>query len=469
MTPPQQAIVVLVLGAVVLLLLVGVVSAHPLRATAIGLPFALVAAVVGIQSPHPLGLAIVGLCGVACVGLLLLPVLDAEVPAHVAEAAALLLGGPGGASARATATDLLQAVVGLETLALSAVILVAISAGGRPLEAAFKYFVLGAISLAGLLYGLGLIYLGTGSFGFPSAAQIASSPLTLAGVVLVGMGFVFELALFPFHWGALDAYTAAAPSLAGFVMSASKLAAALVLGRLVLAAGVEVAQLLVWIGSLTIVWGTFGAIAQAANLRRMLAYSAITHAGFIGLALGSGVNGPPTAAFYAAVYGGMAMLVFAALAGNREADVRSVPDLRSMASGGVPDLRSMASGGVPDLRSMAGDGIDLRSMGRLRAVALGLGLFSLSGIPPTPGFWAKLAVLVVAWQAAGPLPTLIAVAGGVFSVLYYLRPLPDLFAAVRDAQVTPRPVLVPGVIVAVLAVVGLGLFPGVIWALAVSS
>ncbi len=442
MTPAQQAIVVLVLGAVILLLMVGVISTRPLRATLIGLPFAVVAAVVGIQSPHPFGLAIVALCGVAGIGLLLLPVLDAEVPAHVAEAAALLLLGTGGAIALATASDLLQAVVGLETLALSAVILVAISAGGRPLEAAFKYFVLGAISLAGLLYGLGLIYLGTGSFGFPTAAQITGSPLTLAGVVLVGMGFAFELALFPFHWGALDAYTAAAPSLAGFVMSASKLAAALVLGRLVLGAGVEVAQLLIWLGSLTIVWGTFGALAQANNLRRMLAYSAITHAGFIGLALGSGANGPSTAAFYAAVYGSMAMLVFAALAGSRDGE-----------------LRSMTDGGA----------LELRSMGRSRAMALGLGLFSLSGIPPTPGFWAKLAVLVVAWQAAGPLPTLIAVTGGVFSVLYYLRPLPDLFAAVREADVTPRPVLVPGVIVAVLAVVGLGLFPGVLWALAISS
>src|SRR5439155_375467 len=155
-------------------------------------------------------------------------------------------------------------MVGLRTLALSAVSLVALSAGGRPLEAAFKYFVLGAISLAGLLYGLGLIYLGTGSFGFPSAAQIGSSPIVLGGVVLVGMGFAFELALFPFHWGALDAYTAAAPSLAGFVMSASKLAAAFALGRLVLAAGVELGQILVWVGSLTIVWGTFGALAQAA-------------------------------------------------------------------------------------------------------------------------------------------------------------------------------------------------------------
>jgi len=411
MTPAYQAIGVLVLGAVVLLLLVGRVSGQPRAAGLIGLPFAIVAAGLGLQAPQPLSLAVVALSGVGGIALLLVPVLQAEVPAHVAEAAALLLLGTAGAIGLAASTDLLQAVVGLETLALSAVTLVALGAGERTLEAAFKYLVLGAISLAGLLFGLGLVILGTGSLGFPTATQVAGSPLVLAGVVLVGMGFAFELALFPLHWGALDAYTAAAPSLAGFVMSASKLAAALI-----------------WVGCLTILWGTFGALGQAADLRRMLAYSAVTHAGFIGLALGSGPNGPTTAAFYAAVYGSMAMLVFAALAGQREPQ--------------------------------------LRSLGPLRAVALALGLFSLGGIPPTPGFWAKLAVLVVAWQAAGPLPTLIAIAGGVFSVLYYLRPLPDLFAAVRGDGAPARPVLVPGVLVAALAVVGLGLFPGIAWTLA---
>jgi NADH-quinone oxidoreductase subunit N len=108
---------------------------------------------------------------------------------------------------------------------------------------------------------------------------------------------------------------------------------------------------------------------------------------------------------------------------------------------------------------------DLRQLGPLRAIALGLGLFSLSGIPPTPGFWAKLAVLVVAWQSAGALPTLIAVGGGVFSVLYYLRPVPDLFAALRigGAAMAQRSVALPGVMVATLAVVVLGLFPGIAW------
>jgi NADH-quinone oxidoreductase subunit N len=426
MSPLYLAIGVLVLGAIVVLLLVSQLSTHRWAVALVGLPFAIIAAGLGLQITGGNALAVVALSVVCGLALLLIPLLEPEVPLHVAESAALLLLGTAGAIALAGATDLLQAIVGLETLALSAVTLVAIGAGNRSLEAAFKYFVLGAISLAGLVYGLGLVYLGTGSLGFPSATQIAGSPITLAGVVLVGLGFAFELALVPLHWGALDAYTAASPSLAGFVMSASKLAAAFALGRLVLAAGVELGQILIWVGSLTIVWGTFGALAQAANLRRMLAYSAVVHAGFIGLAVGSGPNGPTTAAFYAAVYGSTAMLVFAALAANA----------------------------------------DLRSLDRLRALGLALGLFSLGGIPPTPGFWAKLAVLVVAWQAAGPPPTLIAVAGGVFSVLYYLRPLPDVFAAIRIDAPAQRPVFAPGLLLATLAVVVLGLFPGIAWFLA---
>ena len=421
------AIGVLVLGAIVVLLLVGAIANRATVAAGLGVPFSVVGAIVGLQAPLPLALAIVGLCAIATIALLLLPALEAEVPAHVAEASALLLLGTAGAIALASAADLMQAVVGLETLALSAVTLVAIGRGTQPLEAAFKYFVLGAISLGGLLYGLGLIYLSTGSFGFPTVAQLGNTS-TLIGAVLVGLGIAFELAVFPLHWGGLDAYTAAAPALAGYVMSASKLAAAYALGRLVLATGVPVAQVLVWVGSVTIIWGTFGALAQGSNLRRMLGYSAVTHAGFIALAIGSGPNGPITAAFYAAIYGTMAMLVFAALATTPSAD--------------------------------------LSTLGRFQSGALALGLFSLSGIPPTPGFWAKLAVLVVAWQGAGVLPTLIAVAGGVFSVLYYLRPIPEVFAALRARTVERLPVPVPGIALAAALVIVLGLFPGLAWTLA---
>jgi NADH-quinone oxidoreductase subunit N len=438
MTPAYSAIIALVAGAVATLLLVGRLSQNPRALSYTGLVFVIVAAFFGWQSPQPIALAVLGLTIACGIGLLLIPVLEPAVPQHVAEAVAVLMLGTAGAIGLANAADLVQAVVGLETLALAAVTLVALGAGERSLEAAFKYIVLGAISLAALLYGLGLVYLGTGSLGFPTAAQIGANPLALAGVVLVGLGFAFELALVPLHWGALDAYTAAAPGLAGFVMSASKIAAAFALGRLVLAAGAQTSQLLIWGGSLTILWGTFGALSQAANLRRMLAYSAITHAGFIGLALGSGPNGPTTAGFYAAAYASMAMLVFAGLA---------------------------ATPTIVDLEGLTGTEAlpDLRSLDRLRALAVSIGLLSLAGIPPTPGFWAKLAVLVIAWQSAGWLPTLIAVFGGVFSVLYYLRPLPDLFAALRGEGAVSRPVLVPGVVLALVAVVVLSIFPGVAW------
>ena len=426
MSAALLSIGVLVLGGVVVLLLVGSISDRPVGVSLVSVPFSIVAAAIGLFAPQPQALAVIALCLVCTFVLLLLPVLQSELPAHVAEAAALLLLGTAGAIALANASDLLQVVVGLETLALSAVILVALSAGDRPLEAAFKYFVLGALSLASLLYGVGLIFMSTGSFAFPNLAT--GTPLTAIGTVLVALGIAFELAVFPFQWGAVDAYTAASPSLAGFVMSASKLAGAFALGRLMLASGPFAGQVLIWVGALTIVWGTFGALSQPRDLRRMLAYSAVTHAGFIALAVGSGPNGPTVAAFYAAVYGSMAMLVFAALAATPEADVRT--------------------------------------LGPLRSAALALGLFSLSGIPPTPGFWAKLAVLVVAWQSAGVIPTLIAVAGGVFSVLYYLRPIPDLFTTLRQRVPATRAMPVPGVVLAGLLVVLLGVAPGIAWSLA---
>jgi NADH-quinone oxidoreductase subunit N len=438
MSPAYLAIVALVAGAVVILLFVGRFSGNPRALSYTGLVFAVIAAFFGLQASQPVALAVVGLSVACAIGLLLIPVLEPAVPMHVAEAAAVLLLMTAGAIGLASATDLVQAVVGLETLALAAVTLTALGAGDRSLEAAFKYIVLGAISLAALLYGLGLVYLGTGSLAFPTGAQIGGNPLVLAGVVLVGLGIAFELALVPLHWAGLDVYTAAAPGLAGFVMSASKIAAAFALGKLVIAAGAQTSQLLVWGGSLTILWGTFGAFSQAADMRRMLAYSAVTHAGFIGLALGSGPNGPTTAGFYAAAYASMAMVVFAGLA----------------ATPTIADLSGLT--GVAALP-------DLRSLDRLRALAVSLGLLSLAGIPPTPGFWAKLAVLVVAWQYAGWLPTLIAVFGGVFSVLYYLRPLPDLYAALRGERAITRPVLVPGLVVAIVAVVVLSIFPGVAW------
>lgn len=432
-----DAIIVLVLGAVLILLFTTPLSRAQSASSYVGLLFAVIATGIGFTEPSGIALPVVAISALTAVAELLAPTFETQLPTHRLEASALLLLGAAGAIALASAGTLLEAAVGLETLALSAVVLVATGRGERPVEAAFKYFVLGAVSFAGLLYGIGLVYLGTGSFAFPTATQVSGNLLVLSGVVLVGLGFAFEFAVFPFHWGGLDAYTAAPPGIAGYVMSASKLGAGFALGRLAFASGAQLGQVLVWIGCLTIVWGTFGAIAQRTSFRRMLGYSAVTHAGFIALAAGSGPAGPAVAGFYAAIYAAMAMLVFSSISGRGTEDI-SFAQIR--------------------------DGLS-----PTRAAGMALGLFSLSGIPPTPGFWAKLAVLVVAWQAGGWVPALIAAAGGVFSVLYYLRPIPDLFATIREAAPTPvglaRAAAVPAMVVAAVFVVALGLFPNLAWTL----
>src|SRR5689334_7208205 len=188
-------------------------------------------------------------------------------------------------------------------------------------------------------------------------------------------------------------------------MAASKVAAVIALSRLVasvsqgLQGPLPLSSVLSVIGLISIVYGTFAALFQT-DLRRMLAYSTVANAGFMALALGCGAEGRAAAIFYVVTYATTALLAFAALAGRGTG-------------------------------SLAFSDIKLEEMGALRALALVLSLLSLAGIPPTPGFWAKLAVLGASWDALGFWPTLIAALGGVFGALYYLRALPDLLSVVR--------------------------------------
>jgi NADH-quinone oxidoreductase subunit N len=168
----------------------------------------------------------------------------------------------------------------------------------------------------------------------------------------------------------------------------------------------------------------------------MLAYSAVANAGFLALALGAGAEGRAAAVFYVVTYATTALLAFAALSGR-----------------GTGPLA------LADIK--------LEGMGALRALALGLGLLSLAGIPPTPGFWAKLAVLDASWQAFGMWPTLIAALGGVFGALYYMKPLPDLLSVVREAGMTRLPrSSAPAVLVAGVVVVFTAVAPGLVYLLA---
>jgi NADH-quinone oxidoreductase subunit N len=435
--PSLIAVVVLTVFAIMILTFAAQLTSNTATVMALGVLGSVMAGLPALLLGSEEMLPVAGVAMLTGLAVLLLPGLELNDDFQRPEITALLLLGSAGATVLATANDVLSLALGLETLSLSVAIMTALGRGERPLEAAFKYFVLAAVSVAALVYGIGLYALATGSLSLAASTPTDPSLQFLfgAGIVLIALGFGFELAIVPLHWGALGAYIAAPPGLAGYIMSASKLAAALALARLAMAAGAPVSALLVAIGVLSILWGTIGALAQR-DLRGLLGYSAIGHAGFLALALGSGPDGRVAAAFYVVIYAATAMLVFSTLSGL-----------------GTEPLPL--------------DSLSATGFGPLRSIALGLGLLSLAGIPPTPGFWAKLAVFGPAWSVAGPLPTVIAVIGAVAGALYYLRPLPDLFASIRAAVRQPGPPLgSTAVALAGVAVILFGLVPGLAYALA---
>jgi len=441
--PALLSTIILCVGALFVLLFTKALTYNSAALAALGTATLVLAIFPSLRGDGSTLAATLVVAAAGIVGMLLLHSVEIEEQTQKPEIAALLLLGSAGGIVFATANDLLSAVIGLETLSLTGATLVALSQGTRPLEAAFKYFVLASMSAAVLLFGIGLVFIATGSFAWPTlaAADPAYRWLLLAGVLLVGLGFAYELALVPLHFGAVDIYTAGAPSLTGFVMAASKVAAVIALSRLIasmsqgLQGPLPLGSVLVVIGLISIVWGTFAALAQT-DLRRLLAYSAVANAGFLALALGCGAEGRAASIFYVVTYSTTALLAFAALSGR-------------------------GTGPLPLSE------IKLEGMGALRALALALALLSLAGIPPTPGFWAKLAVLDASWNAFGILPTLIAALGGVFGALYYMKPLPDLLSVVREAGTSKLPFSsTPAVVLAGAVVVFSAVAPGLVYLLA---
>ncbi len=428
---PYVSIACLVAGALLVLALAGPLTQRRWALAGMGLLSA-IAAAAGARIGAGLGgpLAVYAICAFLVVTLLLTPSLELQYAQQRPESAALLLLAGAGTIIMATGGDLLQMTIGMETLSLSSALLVVLGRGEAVAEAAFKYFVLAAVSLTALIYGLGLIYFSTGSIGLPPPGSAMSLSL-LAGIVLMSAGFAFELALVPLHWGALDLYSAGSPAAAGAVMALSKLGAVVALIRLVPIAGSSYLFVIGMLGLLTAIWGTLAALGQR-EIRRLLAYSAIAHAGFLAMAIGSGAAGASAAVFYVIAYGATAMLVFAALAGAG------------------PDAISFAE--LP------------AKLGLQRSLALCIGLMSLAGIPPLPGFWAKLALFGSTWQALGPVPTILGVAAAVAAAVYYLYPVPDLWSTLR----LPGKLRLhgnAGVLAAGAATLLLTIVPGYLWAL----
>ena len=309
-----------------------------------------------------------------------------------------------GMSIMVSANNFLVVYLGLELLALCLYAMVAFDRDSKAgSEAAMKYFVLGALASGMLLYGISMIYGGTGSIQFETVAQAVAAQgmdnkVLVFGLVFVIIGLAFKFGAVPFHMWVPDVYNGAPTAVALFLSSAPKIAA-FALAMRMLVDGLEPLHadwqgMLVILAILSMGLGNLIAIAQS-NIKRMLAYSTISHVGFIFLGiLSASPEGYGAAMFYAIVYALMAAGAF-----------------------GMLILLSRQGFEAENIQDFKG----LNDRSSWYAAMMALLMFSMAGVPPTVGFLAKLVVLKA---VIGADLVWVAVVGVFFSIIgafYYLR------------------------------------------------
>ncbi|QNU13970.1 NADH-quinone oxidoreductase subunit NuoN [Thermomonas sp. XSG] len=302
-----------------------------------------------------------------------------------------------------SAGSLIMVYLGLELLALSSYALVAIDRDSRlASEAAMKYFVLGALASGLLLYGMSLVYGATGSLDLAAireaATGVAQPMLLLTGVVFMVAGISFKFGAAPFHMWLPDVYHGAPTPITLFIGSAPKLAAFAMVVRLLGFGAAPLAEhwqpMLAVLAALSLVVGNVIALMQT-NLKRMLAYSTISHVGFLFLGLaGGGAEGYAAAMFYAISYALMATAAFGAIV--------------------LLARRGFEADNIDDFKGL--NARDPWSAGMVLCV-----MASLAGIPPFLGFWAKLAVLRAAINGGMLWLAIVGVLFAVIGAFYYLR------------------------------------------------
>jgi NADH-quinone oxidoreductase subunit N len=303
-----------------------------------------------------------------------------------------------------SASHFLTLYLGLELLSLSLYAMVALQRDSSVVtEAAMKYFVLGALASGMLLYGMSMVYGVTGSLALGDIAQALQHGTDLQiplvfGIVFIVAGLAFKLGAVPFHMWLPDVYHGAPTAMTLFIGSAPKLAAFAFVVR-ILGQGLEsqVAEwrdMLVILAVLSMAVGNIAAIAQS-NLKRMLAYSTISHMGFMLLGILAGSqNGYSSAMFYVIVYA-----------------------LMSLGSFGMILLMSRAGFEADKLDDFRG----LNRRSPWFAFLMLLLMFSMAGVPPTVGFYAKLAVLQAVVQIHYVWLAVAAVMFALVGAFYYLR------------------------------------------------
>jgi NADH-quinone oxidoreductase subunit N len=386
-------------------------------------------------------------------GALLVLLTDPPPDEHqAAEYSASLLLIVAGLMIAVAANDLVLLFMALELVSIPTYIVLYLGKrGAHAQEATIKYFFLSILSSALLLYGFSFLYGLGGSTRLDAIAAAmrnpdgaaSASPFAAVALVLVFAGLAFRLALAPFHFYAPDVFQGTSNANAGMLSTAPKLAGLLVLVRLITSAmpGMESLgwKLALAVSILTMTWGNIVALWQS-NVRRLLAYSSIAHAGYmmIGLAVGMaqtelsptpepleryGVNGIGTALFYLAVYALATLGTFAALAYLR------------------------------DEHSEVDEVDELSGLGRTHpyvAAAIAVFMFSLAGIPPMAGFWGKFALFTGALDVGAPVSgersglqdwflalAIIGVLNAAIAAAYYLRIVATMYFRAPESTATP--------------------------------
>ncbi len=320
-----------------------------------------------------------------------------------------------------SANDLMSFYIGIEMQALSLYIIAAIKReSSKASEAGLKYFVLGALSSGMLLYGMSLVYGFTGQTQLDEIAKIIAlgdrSIGLVFGLVFLLAGLAFKISAVPFHMWTPDVYEGAPTPVAAFFASAPKVAAIALLIRLVTDSFEPISsdwqQIIIFLSIASMVLAAFAGIGQK-NLKRLIAYSSIGHMGFalVGLSAGSlvGVQG---VAIYMAIYLTMTLGLFAALLSlkNENGYVENISDLA-----GLIQTRPFV------------------------AAMIATFMFSLIGLPPLAGFFAKWHVFLAAIEAQLYVLAVIGVLASAIAAFYYLRIIKTMFFDEPKQQFAPVP------------------------------
>ncbi len=357
---------------------------------------------------------------------------------------ALLLFATGGMMVMGMATDLMVVFIGLETMSIALYVMSALNRHSRPSgEAGMKYFLMGAFASAFLLYGMALTYGATGSTNFDEIASVLSvgtvAPMAMLGLGLMLVGFAFKVAAVPFQWWTPDVYHGAPTAVTTFMSVGAKAAGFATLMRLLMvsfpASTADWQLAIAVLAVLTMTLGNVAALAQK-DVKRMLAYSSIAHAGYLLVGVAAGTQeGVSSVLFYLLVYAFMNIGAFAVV--------------------GVLEQKNAVGTKLSEYAGLA-------TRNPWLAAVMAVFLFSLTGFPPLAGFWGKFYLFRAAVNADLTWLAVVAVINSGIAAFYYLGVVVQMYMKPAEDGAPESSVQLAtqiALVVAGITVVLIGLIP----------